>query len=49
MFYNRLGKNVLNKQLWCYVFVICKIELILMSALSHLVTSSLHLFNRFFV
>ena len=34
IFYNRFGKNVLNKQLWWYVFVICKIERILMSTLS---------------
>ena len=30
MFYNGFGKNVLNKQLWWYVFVICETELILM-------------------
>ena len=30
MSYNGFGKNVLNKQLWWYVFVICEIELILM-------------------
>ena len=35
IFYNRFGKSVLNKQLWWYVFVICKIELILMSTLSY--------------
>ena len=35
IFYNCFGKNVLNKQLWWYVFVICKIELILMSTLSY--------------
>ena len=28
--YNGFGKNVLNKQLWWYVFVICETELILM-------------------
>ena len=57
LFYNCFGKNVLNKQLWWYVFVICKVEL--MSIFSYwlvhciystdLVTSSLCLFNRFFV
>ena len=38
IFYNFitvLGKNMLNKQLWWYVFVICKIELILMSTLNN--------------
>ena len=35
IFYNRFGKSALNKQLWWYVFVICKIELVLMSALSY--------------
>ena len=34
IFYDCLGKSVLNKQLWWYVFVICKIELILMSTFS---------------
>ena len=32
---NRFGENVLNKQLWWYVFVICRIEPILMSTLSY--------------
>ena len=35
IFYNRFGKNVLKKQLWWHVFAIYKIELILMSTLSH--------------
>ena len=35
IFYNSFGKNVLNKQLWWYVFIICKIELMLMSTLSY--------------
>ena len=39
IFYNRFGKSVLNKQLWWYVFVICKIELILMSTLSYQFTA----------
>ena len=39
IFYNHFGKNVLNKQLWWYVFVICKIELILMSTLSYQFTA----------
>ena len=35
IFYNCFGKNVLNKQLWWYVFVISKIEVIIMSTLSY--------------
>ena len=35
IFYNRFAKNVLNKQLWSYVFVIFKAELIIMSSLSY--------------
>ena len=35
MFYNRFGKSALNKQLWWYVFVICKIEFIFMPTLSY--------------
>ena len=35
IYYNRFGKSVLNKQLWWCVFVIYKIELILMSTLSY--------------
>ena len=35
IFYNRFGKNVLNKRLCWHVFVVCKIELILMSTLSY--------------
>ena len=30
-----LGKKVLNRQLWWYAFLICKIELIVMSTLSY--------------
>ena len=33
IFYNRFGKNILNKPLQWYVSVICKIELIIMSTL----------------
>ena len=43
IFYNCFGKNVL----WWYVFVICTIDN-LFSCL-HLVSSSMCLFNRFFV
>ena len=35
IFYNCFWENVLNKQLRWYVFVICKIELILISTLSY--------------
>ena len=35
IYYHRFGKNVLNKQLWWYIFVICKVELIVMPAFSH--------------
>ena len=45
IFYNGFCKNVLNKQLGCYRFAVCKVEPIFMSTL----TSSLRLFNRFFV
>ena len=35
MFYNRLEENILNKLSWWYVFVVCKIELVLMSTPSY--------------
>ena len=35
IFHNRFGKSVLNKQLWWYLLVISKMELILMSTLSY--------------
>ena len=35
MFYNRFEENILNKLSWWYVFVVCKIELVLMSTPSY--------------
>ena len=43
IFYYCFGESVLNKQLWWYVFVICKVELI---PCLHLVTSSFCLLNK---
>ena len=35
LIYNRFGKNVSKKELWCYLFVVCQVELIFMSTLSY--------------